>query len=249
RKTSSRLIECPFALRDQKKSNLWVLSISNSNHEYDPSEDPSAHLSLRRLNQQSLEQLRNDYLKGKTPIQAILDDLKEGIVNSNTEEDFATRWQELNITYSRNLPTINYLQNIWLLFKDRFVHAWTDRYLHLGNTVTSRNQYNKIKTMVAKEKTQIPHELNIPFYRELINKVSSFALRKVYEQFTKVLSATPANSLPPCTGQPTGSQKDIQSSTRRNSSAFELKNLKMTGRKCSIYYNVGHNSRTCPDRN
>ncbi|CAG8763073.1 33003_t:CDS:2, partial [Racocetra persica] len=63
------------------------LSISNPKHIYEPSKDPSAHPSLRRLNKQAYEQMNTmsraslcqEYLQGRTPIQALLDNLKKGL--------------------------------------------------------------------------------------------------------------------------------------------------------------------------
>ncbi|CAG8683235.1 11646_t:CDS:1, partial [Ambispora gerdemannii] len=54
--------------------------------------------------------------------------------------------------------------------------------------------------MVAKNKIHIPHAQNIPFYIRLVTKISSFALRKIHEQYFKVLHATPDNPLGSCNG-------------------------------------------------
>ncbi|CAG8517934.1 46487_t:CDS:2 [Gigaspora margarita] len=47
---------------------------------------------------------------------------------------------------------------------------------------------------------RIPHKQNILFYRELVTKVSSFVLKKVHEQYLKVLTANSTEPLPACTG-------------------------------------------------
>ncbi|CAG8829720.1 27693_t:CDS:1, partial [Gigaspora margarita] len=52
------------------------------------------------------------------------------------------------------------------------------------------NQHNKIKALIAKDKTHIPYAQNTSFYSRLIFKVSSFALSKVHKQFLKASSAT-----------------------------------------------------------
>ncbi|CAG8615011.1 927_t:CDS:10 [Gigaspora margarita] len=52
----------------------------------------------------------------------------------------------------------------------------------------------------SKEKTRILYEQNIPFNHKVVTKISSFALRKVYEQYHKAISANSANPLPSCTG-------------------------------------------------
>ncbi|CAG8796659.1 6011_t:CDS:1, partial [Racocetra fulgida] len=45
-----------------------------------------------------------------------------------------------------------------------------------------------------------PHKQNITFYAELITKISSYALKKMHEQFDKVLHATLVNPLESYTG-------------------------------------------------
>ncbi|CAG8696391.1 10298_t:CDS:2 [Cetraspora pellucida] len=125
-----------------------------------------------------------------------------GITKSKTEEDFIVNWSELCNRYNENYPLIiKYIQDTWLPFKEQFISAWVDHCLHLGNTATSRveeNQHKEIDAMVAKDKTQIPHAQNIPFYAQLVTKISLFALRKIHEQFLKASRATPDNPLGPC---------------------------------------------------
>ncbi|CAG8718170.1 4817_t:CDS:2, partial [Racocetra persica] len=67
--------------------------------------------------------------------------------------------------------------------------------VHERISLILENQYNEIKAMVAKDKTQVSHEQNILFYAELITKISSYALKKEHEQFDKVLHAFPVNPL------------------------------------------------------
>ncbi|CAG8656456.1 1540_t:CDS:2, partial [Racocetra persica] len=91
RKTSSRLKECLFALRAQKGfNNLWTFTISDSEHNHKPSKDPSAHPTLRRLDNQALEQVKTMTKAGTRSRQilallnqnnptALLDELKKGL--------------------------------------------------------------------------------------------------------------------------------------------------------------------------
>ncbi|KAH9248286.1 hypothetical protein BASA81_014090 [Batrachochytrium salamandrivorans] len=145
-----------------------------------------------------------------------------GVVKARTEEDFIARWRELCASYDEETPSvINYLQDTWLPYKERFVSAWANRYLHLGNTATSRvggahatlkkylqvstanlfvvyekilllleQQYNEIKAMVGKDRIRTPHALNTPFYSQVINNISSFALKKVHQEFLKASRAS-----------------------------------------------------------
>jgi len=51
RATSSKLIDCPFELYgSQKEDGLWHLSVTNGNHNHDPSPEMSGHPFVRRLN-------------------------------------------------------------------------------------------------------------------------------------------------------------------------------------------------------
>ncbi|CAG8566174.1 6570_t:CDS:1, partial [Racocetra persica] len=54
--TGSRLINCLFSVCGVKGNNdVWTLSVTDSTHNYNPSKNVSAHLSLRRPNEQERE--------------------------------------------------------------------------------------------------------------------------------------------------------------------------------------------------
>ncbi|CAG8653325.1 30988_t:CDS:1, partial [Gigaspora margarita] len=61
------------------------------------------------------------------------------------------------------------------------------------------NQHNKIKELVEKSKTCVPHTYNIPFYARLVTNISLYALKKIHKQFTKASYASYDNPLKPCT--------------------------------------------------
>lgn len=80
---------------------------------------------------------------------------KKEIADTETFTKFMERWEELMVSPSeseydsclRELESdycdaetlLSYVKDIWLNpFKDRFVAAWTDLYVHLGNTSTKR---------------------------------------------------------------------------------------------------------------
>ncbi|CAG8781695.1 8393_t:CDS:1, partial [Racocetra persica] len=50
------------------------------------------------------------------------------------------------------------------------------------------------------EMIKILHAQNIPFYAEVVTKVSTFILKKVHEQFLKASNAILENPLQPCSG-------------------------------------------------
>ncbi|CAG8840789.1 13027_t:CDS:2, partial [Racocetra persica] len=74
---------CPFSLHGIKKDNMWILSINNSHHCHEPSQDI---LSSLRQNDPSIsttsqdvynirKKLYRENLKDRTPIQALVEEL------------------------------------------------------------------------------------------------------------------------------------------------------------------------------
>ncbi|CAG8805413.1 7694_t:CDS:2 [Cetraspora pellucida] len=141
-------------------------------------------------------------------------------------------------------------------------HAALKRYLqvsvsnlhavHKKISLALENRYQKIKTMISQEIIRIPQAQNKPFYAQVVTKVSTFALKKVHEQFLKASSVTSENPLQPCSGafkssmgHPVGAKNHPQSSTKRDLSTFELVIKKQ--RKCGLCHGTRHNSRTCPN--
>ncbi|KAH6567826.1 hypothetical protein BASA62_005787 [Batrachochytrium salamandrivorans] len=51
--------------------------------------------------------------------------------------------------------------------------------------------------MVGKDRIRTPHALNIPFYSQVVNNISSFALKKVHQEFLKASRASD-HPLGPC---------------------------------------------------
>ncbi|XP_012828030.1 PREDICTED: uncharacterized protein LOC105949290 [Erythranthe guttata] len=64
------------------------------------------------------------------------------LVKSVCEEDFARNYTALTDEYANYPDLIEYLQDTWLVYKEKFVKAWTDLIFHLGNTSTSRVESN-----------------------------------------------------------------------------------------------------------
>ncbi|XP_012850801.1 PREDICTED: uncharacterized protein LOC105970510 [Erythranthe guttata] len=64
------------------------------------------------------------------------------LVKSVSEEDFAMNYTALLDEYANYPDLIEYLQYTWLVYKEKFVKAWTDLIFHLGNTSTSRVESN-----------------------------------------------------------------------------------------------------------
>ncbi|CAG8828339.1 24001_t:CDS:2, partial [Gigaspora margarita] len=70
--------------------------------------------------------------------------------------------------------------------------------VHEKISLAIENQYKEIKTIVAQEMIRIPQAQNKLFYAQVVTKVSTFALKKVYEQFQIASNTTPESPLQPC---------------------------------------------------
>ena len=146
------------------------------------------------------------------------------IINSESEAKFNEYWAGVCEQYRG--PIACYLRSTWFPHKERFVRAWADRYLHLGNRATSRvegahamikkylqvsigdlhtvhakmllalnNQHVELVASFASERIRVLHSWT-PVIDDLRTRISSFAFRKLHEQFARV----PECAAAPCTG-------------------------------------------------
>ena len=70
------------------------------------------------------------------------------LVNSLTIAEFENKWEGIVSLWStRNRSVVRYLAGTWIPHKEKFVRAWTNDYLHLGNQTTSRveSQHSSFK--------------------------------------------------------------------------------------------------------
>ncbi|GKD78576.1 PKS-NRPS hybrid synthetase [Tanacetum coccineum] len=129
------------------------------------------------------------------------------LVYSTKESLFDKNWKEFELCYSSKKDAIEYIKDTWLPWKEKFVSAWTEKYLRFGNRSSSRaegahaklklylqvstrsfqdvkkkiclaveHEFNEIKVKLASEKIRVPHNCNMPLFRELLSHVSQFAL-------------------------------------------------------------------------
>lgn len=59
------------------------------------------------------------------------------LIYSTTENDYNSRLSEFEKRYQTS-PSLRYVKEIWLIHKEKFIVAWTQQCLHLGNSATSR---------------------------------------------------------------------------------------------------------------
>ncbi|CAG8760495.1 25026_t:CDS:2, partial [Cetraspora pellucida] len=142
------------------------------------------------------KKLYHEYLQGKMPIQALLDDLKKGPF----EYDFICDLEGL--------------------------------IMHL---FISHNQ--------SIELTQGAHSVLKQYIQIVLQQT------RAHNKLSKIIKEQPMHLLDPTVAhtrkRPIESRNNTQTSTQRIPLAFELEESKTTSRKCDIYYNIGHNSRTC----
>jgi hypothetical protein len=73
------------------------------------------------------------------------------LVDSPTLEDYDSRLENFQIVCKGFQGFVEYVMNTWLNpHKEKFVHAWIDRVMHLGNTTTNRveSAHSKLKKML-----------------------------------------------------------------------------------------------------
>ena len=141
------------------------------------------------------------------------------MVNHSTVSEFEDSWAKLQEKWNEiasSWDVIEYLTNEYIHKKEKFVRAYTNHNLHLGNVASSRvegahaalkkclggstgNLYIVFESMEAKLNEQhiaaskklsdelqlVPNRLNIPLFEQVVKKISSYALGKVYEQYLK----------------------------------------------------------------
>ncbi|KAL4588354.1 hypothetical protein LXL04_001238 [Taraxacum kok-saghyz] len=142
--TGSRLINCPFQFVGKKGNDgAWVLKAKNLTHNHEPSTDMSGHPSFRRLLPDDVQSVKNMTLSGIPPRQ-ILSSLRQKNQNlpaiSRTIYNLKAKIQKenLNNRSTTKKVAIDYIKDTWLPWKEKFVSAWTESYLHFGNRTSSR---------------------------------------------------------------------------------------------------------------
>ncbi|GKA29260.1 PKS-NRPS hybrid synthetase [Tanacetum coccineum] len=116
------------------------------------------------------------------------------VVYSTTEDIFVNNWDEFELLYREKKDAIGYVKKNWLPWKEKFVSAWTEKHLHFGNHSSSRADGAHAKIKI--EKIKVLHKCNTPVYKNLLYRVSQFALKEICNQYEKINKGT----LAPCTG-------------------------------------------------
>lgn len=63
----------------------------------------------------------------------------QSLINSLTEDEYEARLLDFTKKYQLVSPyAVRYIKETWLIYKEKVVRYWTNQYLHLGNSSTSR---------------------------------------------------------------------------------------------------------------
>ena len=60
------------------------------------------------------------------------------VVRTQTSEEFDEAWRKMKKIYRQRIFAIQYIETVWLPWKERFACPWTDKHRHYGTIVTSR---------------------------------------------------------------------------------------------------------------
>lgn len=60
------------------------------------------------------------------------------VAYSTTEALFNKNWADFELFYKGKKDALEYIKKNWFPWKEKFVSAWTEKYLHFGNRASSR---------------------------------------------------------------------------------------------------------------
>ncbi|KAL2902295.1 Protein FAR1-RELATED SEQUENCE 5 [Bienertia sinuspersici] len=60
------------------------------------------------------------------------------VINAATQEEFDHAWTSLVDSYSWFPAAVSYVRDTWIVHKEKFVRAWTNKVFHFGNTTNCR---------------------------------------------------------------------------------------------------------------
>ncbi|XP_038707173.1 uncharacterized protein LOC120002472 [Tripterygium wilfordii] len=85
------------------------------------------------------------------------------LLESETENAYVCNLTDLEVVFQNFPGVINYLKDVWLTpYKEMFVSAWTDKYLHFENQTTNRveSQHAKLKRYLESSQSDLVTSLS-----------------------------------------------------------------------------------------
>ncbi|GAU50943.1 hypothetical protein TSUD_375430 [Trifolium subterraneum] len=124
--------------------------------------------------------------------------LWNNVVFSSNEVEYGLNLNEFDQACVNSRKFHDYVKNSWLNnYKERFVTTWTNKVMHLGNTMSNRAEsaHWKLKQMLEHSKEHIHSG---PFFQNLRSFVSRAAMTLISDEFERV-NMTPGYPLPDVT--------------------------------------------------
>ena len=129
--------------------------------------------------------------------------------NSKNPETLTSSWENMNIKCESKPNLLLYLEETWLVHKERFVtveeaHAtikrclkvstMDPRYVRAKLTNCLQQQEREFRTAIAAAETRFYRDLNDRNYHGVVRKVSFFALRKIKDEIKEGLAGNRAGT-------------------------------------------------------
>lgn len=115
------------------------------------------------------------------------------------KKKFVTAW--IDHFFHLGNTTTSRIEGAHAVLKGYLQVSTGDLYAATGRLkLALENQHKNISAMISSERLRVPHDLHLPMFSGLINRVSHFALRKMKNELLKATRATQAVPLPVCTG-------------------------------------------------
>ncbi|XP_038695428.1 protein FAR1-RELATED SEQUENCE 5-like [Tripterygium wilfordii] len=84
------------------------------------------------------------------------------VIESENENAYMSSMARLQVVLQKFPAVMKYLKDVWLTpYKEMFVSAWTDRYLHFGNHTTNRveSQHAKLKSYLYSSQSDLERSM------------------------------------------------------------------------------------------
>ncbi|GJU88946.1 hypothetical protein Tco_1301369 [Tanacetum coccineum] len=108
---------------------------------------------------------------------------------------FEKNWGEFAMLYNENRDAVEYVKKNWLLWKEKFVSDF--KKVKEDICLAVKHEFNEMKVKLAYERLQVPHNCNMPLFRELLSQQTTLPLDLVHLQWRiGALSLNPKDDLP-----------------------------------------------------
>jgi len=105
------------------------------------------------------------------------------VIYSSSEQIFTAQWESFCQTYDSVPAVLTYIANVWMPYKERFVAAYTNQYLHFGNVNSSRAEghHARIKAYLTVSNNDL-REVQIRLSDAIENEANAIAAQVAMER-------------------------------------------------------------------